>query len=330
MQTLRLVLLYLRARWKVLFASFMCMGVLLVVDFLFARPLAPYLYAAALALACLVVLAVIDFTRFLRRHNTLLRQLALLDEGLYWLPPSRDLIQRDYQQIAHALEIKANAAVTDMEIRQREMEEYYAIWVHQIKTPIAALKLLLEGNAAASTELKKIEQYVEMALSYQKLQGLNMDFIAVNCPLDVIARDAVKRCAILFIQKNIRLTVELPHVLVLTDEKWLGFVIEQILTNAVKYTPAGGEVTIGMQPDEPSTLFIRDTGIGIRAEDLPRLGEKGFTGYNGHMDKRSTGIGLYLSKSILERLGHGIRFVSAPGKGTTVLLQLDRKKLDVE
>ena len=208
-----------------------------------------------------------------------------------------------------------------------EMTDYYTMWAHQIKTPIFALRLLLQENPAvnkeALTELFKIEQYVEMALHYSRLDSDTTDFVIRKTSLDEIVREAVRKYAKLFIRKKIRLDYQPLNIEVLTDEKWLEFVIEQILSNAVKYTPKG---TVSIYMENEDTLIIEDTGIGIRAEDLPRVCERGYTGYNGHSDKRSTGIGLYLCRRVLEQMSHSIEIESEMGKGTRVKIGLITKE----
>lgn len=219
--------------------------------------------------------------------------------------------------------------------------EYYTMWVHQIKTPIAALKLLIEEEAdipgaeeplgadreslqqqrekRRDEELQQlfaIEQYVNMALSYMRLGSETTDFVLRQTDLDEVIRMAVRRYARHFISKKIVLHYEETGARVLTDEKWLGFVIEQLLSNALKYTHEGS-ITIGM---EEGRLTITDTGIGIRAEDLPRVCEKGYTGYNGHANQKSTGIGLYLCSTILKKLGHSFTITSQEGTGTRVMI----------
>lgn len=239
-----------------------------------------------------------------------------------------DQIEEDYQtllQLVHEDKVKA---VNDLENRRKDLMEYYTMWVHQIKTPIAAMQLLLQSedtpkNREAAEELFRIEQYVKMALQYTRLDSETTDFLIQRYNLDDIVREAVRCYARLFIRKKISLNYQPLQVQVLTDEKWLEFVIEQVLSNAVKYTPKGS-VSICMEGS--STLVIEDTGIGIRKEDLPRVCEKGYTGYNGHTDKRSTGIGLYLSKRILEKLSHTIEIESEMGVGTRVKIGLITKE----
>ena len=228
------------------------------------------------------------------------------------------------------LEEKKNQLLRQDRLRS-EMIEYYTLWVHQIKTPIAAMRLILQEedtqlHKEAAAELFKIEQYVEMVLSYLRLGSSSTDFVIRRQELEPIVRQAVRKYAPLFIRRKISLDMGDLQAKVLTDEKWLTFVVEQILSNALKYTPKG---TISIYLEKPCTLVIKDTGIGIAAQDLPRLFQKGFTGYNGREDKRATGLGLYLCRRILGKLGHEIRIESQEGVGTKVKIDLQSVELDV-
>ena len=213
--------------------------------------------------------------------------------------------------------------------KQKDLEEYYGMWVHQIKTPIASLRLLLqqreqEGEMAEEqAELFRIEQYVDMALQYLRIDAEYTDFAFRQVALDEVIRGAIRKYARQFIYKKICLSYQETQVQVLTDEKWMGFVVEQILSNALKYT-AQGTITIKVESklqdsgECAQVLIIEDTGIGIRAEDLPRICEKGYTGYNGHHNQHSTGIGLYLCSRITKKLGHTLLISSQEGIGTKV------------
>ena len=232
------------------------------------------------------------------------------------------------------------------------MTDYYTMWAHQIKTPIFALRLLLqespEENKEKLSELFKIEQYVEMVLGYLRTEDMSSDLKLSHCSLDRIIRDQIHKYAGIFVSKKLTLTYESISQDVLTDEKWLGFVIGQILSNALKYTRTGGiriylEKKLSLDTDDVSisignddcnkvenlTLVIEDTGIGIRAEDIPRIFEKGYTGVNGRDDNRATGIGLYLSNKIMRKLGHRLCITSTEGKGTKVFLEFSGKDLDM-
>ncbi len=203
--------------------------------------------------------------------------------------------------------------------------DYYTLWMHQIKTPIAAMNLMLgEGQTPIKNELFKIEQYVEMALTYLRLNSPETDYVFAEAKVDDIIKKALRKYANLFIMKKISLTYEPTQECALTDEKWLQFVIEQLLSNAIKYTKEGGRITIAC---EEGLLSVSDTGIGIAKEDLPRVFDKGYTGFNGRSHEKSTGIGLYLVKKATEKLGNPIAIESAIGIGTTVILNLKRDNL---
>ena len=176
-------------------------------------------------------------------------------------------------------------------------------------------------------ELFSIEQYVEMALQFSRLSAKSTDFVIGEVSLDKVVREAIHKYARMFVRKKIKLELTSIDTQVLTDEKWLEFVIEQILSNAIKYTAGGTisiyqKITVTDEKKEVKELIIEDTGIGIAPEDLPRIFEKGYTGYNGHADKRSTGIGLYLCRKIMRKLSHEITIESEIGVGTKVHLEM--------
>lgn len=231
-----------------------------------------------------------------------------------------------------ALDADRRAQLTRSQQGYQELVEYYTVWAHQIKTPIAAMRLLLQDadtdeQRALLEQLQSVEQYVEMVLGYLRLESPSSDYVIRNYLLDDIVRQAVRKYASQFIRRKLRLEYTPLNVSVITDEKWLLFVIEQVLSNALKYTRSG---SVSITLEAPKTLCIRDTGIGIAPEDLPRVFEKGFTGCNGRTDKRATGIGLYLCRRILEKLGHTIAITSTVGEGTTVRIGLQQDALEVE
>jgi signal transduction histidine kinase len=231
-------------------------------------------------------------------------------------------IEADYQELIRLLEESRADVISKKDRALTDMTDYYTMWAHQIKTPIAAMRLMLqseqkEQNAGITEQLFKIEQYVEMVLGYLRTESMSGDLVIKSCSLDGIVKQAIKKYAKSFIYKKIMLDYSDLEINVVTDEKWLCFVIEQILSNALKYTNKG-KISIYRDASLPPALVIEDTGIGIQPEDLPRIGEKGFTGYNGHEDKKSTGIGLYLCKKILKSLSHTMIIESEVGVGTRV------------
>lgn len=321
---------YLRRQYKLLLLLAGFVVIFASVFSLYDLPAEAVAYAAALCLALGLALFALGYSRFRARHRELRLLLRQAREKVLPMPPPRGLLEEDYQTLVQALCQDRARLAAENGSRLRDMTDYYTFWVHQIKTPIAALGLLLqerEDSDALEVELLKIEQYVEMVLSYLRLDSGSTDYVLQDCGLDGILRGAVRKLAKMFILKKISLDLRETGKTVLTDEKWLGFVVEQVLSNALKYTPEGGTIRVYGDRD---TVVIADSGIGIRPEDLPRVFEKGFTGYNGRTERKSTGIGLYLSKQVCERLGHGITITSRPGQGTLVRLDLSRGRRVVE
>jgi hypothetical protein len=245
---------------------------------------------------------------------------------------SQTLAEREYREMTEILGRSLRELATEWEKEKKESLDYYSTWVHQIKTPIAVMRMQLQGddteeNRALLAELFRIEQYVEMVLSYIRLGSSQNDFVIKQYELDDIIRQAVRKFAPQFVHERIRLIYEPVSTHVVTDEKWLLFIIEQIISNAIKYSP-NGTVTIAVS--DKQVLSVSDTGIGIAPEDLPRIFEKGFTGYNGRADKKATGLGLYLCRQAAEKLGIRIWAESMPGAGSTFYLDLHREKIVVE
>ena len=290
------------------------------------------LYAAGLCMLAAFFIVGLCFYRYVREHRERIRVLKNIRLEFDGLPESRNPIEQDYQRMLRALGHICEASVTDMEMKRQETLDYYTAWVHQIKTPIAVMRMQLQGedtpeHQALLAELFRIEQYVEMVLSYMRLNSESTDLVIGLYDLDSIIRRAVRKYASQFVQKRLKLVYEPAHVTVLTDEKWLQFVIEQLLSNAVKYTGQGA-VTISVTEDK--VLRIADTGMGIAAEDLPRIFEKGFTGYNGRADRKSTGLGLYLCRQAADKLSAPISVQSVPGEGTVFSVDLHTDFLEVE
>ena len=290
--------------------------------------------ASLLCLCCIGTSfwAVLSFVRFWRKHKILRKMEEAIFVTAEDLPETTTLIEEDYQHLIQRLvrENRQRQAAADSMLE--DLTSYYTLWVHQIKTPIAAMDLLLQAGPDRATEmeieLQKIAQYVDMVLQYLRLDSTAKDLVLQRCQLDAVVRQTVRKYAKLFILKKIQLVFQETKWEVLSDEKWLCFLLEQLLSNALKYTPEGGKISIFL--DGETNLVIADTGIGIAPEDLPRVFEKGFTGNNGRMDKKATGIGLYLCRRVTNLLGHTISIASEPGVGTQVRLGLGRPQFDIE
>jgi len=291
----------------------------------------------AIAYACMLCLFVgligfaFGYLRYCEKHRRLREILRRLDTGLDGLPDPQGRIEADYQAIARALYSRQLRTRSEMDSAMRDMEDYYTLWAHQIKTPIAAMRLLLSDGGSREeklllAELFKTEQYVEMVLQYVRLGSESSDLVLKELNLDGLIRSCLRKYARLFSMKELEFSFEPTGLAVLSDEKWLAFVIEQIFSNSLKYTQKG---KISIYADG-ETLVIEDSGIGIRAEDLPRVCEKGYTGAVGRADKQSTGIGLFLCKSILAKLGHSFQIQSKVGVGTRVLIGFARPHTSFE
>lgn len=280
-------------------------------------------YSAVLCCALALVYGAIDFISYTHRRRKIESIMYSLTEVYEQLPAPRGGMERDYQMLVSALQGENERLSHESDRLARSMTDYYTMWVHQIKTPISALRLLMQsgGNETAMfAELIKIEQYVEMVLLYTRLESHSSDYVLKPYPLDSIIRQAVRKFSRLFILKDIAINYQGTDAVVLTDEKWLLFCVEQLLSNAIKYTEKGG-IFIDVRPD--CALVIRDTGIGIAESDVPRIFDKGFTGYNGRKDQFSSGLGLYLCHRILTNLSHNISVESSTG-GTAVTIDLSR------
>lgn len=296
-----------------------------IVLHLYYLPIEPVLYAAILCLVLAVIITLINFLRFRTKHIALLEMINNISVSKNGLPAPKNIIEEDYIKLIDVLHKEKCEIDSQKSLTISELNDYYTLWVHQIKTPISAIKLLFKSKGINDIELEqqlfKIEQYAEMALQYIRSESDTTDFVIREYSLDAIIRQAIRKYSRLFILKKISLNYTPTDAVVLTDEKWLLFVIEQILSNSLKYTQKG-TISIYMDDKYDLTLIIEDTGKGIDPEDLPRIFEKGYTGYTGRIDKKSTGIGLYLSKKILSRLSHKVYIYSIPDKGTKVLIDL--------
>ena len=326
---------YLKRQWKLLLLLAGAVAVFAAVFALYSLPVEAVAYAGLLCLMLGLVLFALGYSAFLRRHRELEGLLRKVHESVLPLPPPRGVLEADYQALLRAVCADRVRLAAENRDRLEDMTDYYTLWAHQIKTPIAAARLLLQEDPGAvgtevEVELLKIEQYVDMVLGYLRIGSIHADLSPQEVPLEALVRESVKKVSTLFIhQKSTTLQISFLPGTVLTDKKWFSFVLEQILTNAAKYTPRG-TVRVYLAKDSPDTLVVEDTGLGIRAEDLPRIFERGFTGYNGRGGQRSTGLGLYLCHEVLQRLGHTISIRSEPGKGTAVCICFARGTLVVE
>ena len=226
---------------------------------------------------------------------------------------------------------KKNRAIEERE-KLNDLMDYYTLWAHQIKTPIAASSLLVgeiedkKVKNQLEQELFKIESYVNIVLQYLRLESFHEDLVLKKENVEDLVKEIVKKYAIFFIQKGLSLHLHDLDRTIITDRKWFVVILEQVLSNSLKYTSQGG-IEIYFQED---TLYIKDSGLGIQDADLLRVFERGFSGYNGRLTQQSSGLGLYLSKKIADELGHQISIASQVGQGTTVMISFSEKKMIFE
>ncbi|MGG5343465.1 sensor histidine kinase [Enterococcus sp. AZ192] len=303
--------------------------------YLWEIPLEPFFDGAAFTFVCLVLVSIGRFFHYRRVHRELLRmkknpnfhssQLSLLPKG------SRSLLEADYRDLfLTAVAQKEKVEVTSEELNN-QLIDYYSMWSHQIKTPLAALDLLVQAQPEPSSTMKaelfKIEEYLNMMLQYLRMNHVNNDLVIKTLDLDHLIHLTVKKYASFFIQKNLTITIASNLKKVISDEKWFTFILEQILFNAIKYTPNQGEIRIYF---EGESLVIEDTGIGILAEDLPRVFEQGYTGFNGREHQKATGLGLYMSEQIAQKIGLVLTIESEIGNGTKVFIRFPQEQFQVE
>ncbi len=303
---------------------------------LYGLPVAAILYGWVLTIFMVSFATLVRHLIVKRTTAKLERVVVTNDPTLKGLPGPLDSLEACYQQTLSTLINQNRQLKSDSDLNISELMAYYTLWVHQIKTPIAALDLMLqtmpdsEKKRMMQLERFKIEQYVEMALQMIRLDGESSDLVLTAQPLQKLAATTVKKYRSIFIEKQLSLVLDIPEdLMVLTDEKWVSVVLDQVISNALKYTNKG-QIKIYTEGDGPFVLVIQDSGMGIEAHDLPRVFEKGFTGYNGRKDMRATGIGLFLAKRVCTLLGMTIQVTSEVGVGTKVFITFPAKGLSLK
>ena len=332
---MRSFLSYLHSRRRTIAVGIAIGAVFAVLMILYGVPTAAATYAALVCGVIVLAAAAWDILRYMKKRRVLRELQSEILLTLERLPEADDDIEDGYGRLIEMLFDEKNSLVSAADRHSEDASDYFAMWAHQIKTPITAMSLALQSSdlpekGELSEYLQRIEQYVEMALCYVHLDNDESDLVLKTHSLDGIVKQAVRKFGGQFIRRKLTLVYEPLNVDVLTDEKLLLFVIEQVISNALKYTPRGSiEITLESPPEHPDApiLLIRDTGIGIAPEDLPRIFERGFTGNNGRSDKRATGIGLYLCKRICTRLGHTI---SARSDEHGTEIRIDMRAPDVD
>lgn len=324
-----MVLNYLKSRAVFVIILAVCCGVFAVVFAGYSLPTAAVLYAGAICFAVIFTAFIVDFILFVRKVKRLRqcsKEITLTTDNL---PAAADFIEKEYAEMLEILFDEKAKTASETAQKLADLSDYYTVWAHQIKTPIAAARLILQSECDVnelSEQIRRIEEYTQMAMCYARLTSESTDFVIREISADELVRGEIRKFSSQFIRKKLALDFKPAGKTVVSDEKWLGFVIGQVISNAVKYTNSGG---IEIYFEEPQTLCVKDTGIGVSPEDLPRIFEKGYTGLNGRIDEKASGIGLYLCDKICRNLGHKIT-AESDKNGTVIRIFLTREEINFE
>ena len=321
---------FIRSRVITLVCIIIAAAIFAVVLSLYNLPSEPVLYALLLSLAAVTAIGAVTFIKAYRKHNILTRLANEITVSADNLPKAISADDKDYGRLIRTLSDYCISLKEKSANSLQATNEYYTMWVHQIKTPISAMRLMLqsedsESNRRLSDELMKIEQYVDMALCYVRLESSGNDLVIKHYSLDDIVKKSVRKFSTQFIGKKLSLDYKELDTDVLTDEKWLSFIIEQLLSNAIKYTPDGGQIDIKLMKTQHDSVIINisDNGIGIPQEDIAHLFERFYrVEKSRNQDAGGTGLGLAIAKELVEAHGGSIKIDSVLGQGTSVTIEL--------
>ena len=319
---------YIKKNLKIYLLLIVFIFIFVLIFYLYNLPFECLFYGGLLCFLVSLIASIIDYNNYRKSYIDLKYLETNILSSMEDLPKSLDIRVECYQKIIERLHNEVERLKIEDNKKMEDLADYYSMWIHQIKTPIAAMNFLLDNEETDvkvfKQELFKIERYVEMVLTYIRLGSETSDYVITSIDLDEVVRENIKKYATLFINKKIKLNYVSHETYVISDKKWLGFAFEQLLSNAIKYTKSGGEISINISE---SKLIIEDNGIGIYEEDLPRIFEQSFTGLNGRYEKKSSGLGLYLCKKTLDKLQHKIEITSEVNKGTKVKVSFPKKDI---
>lgn len=319
---------YIKKNLKIYLLLIVFIFIFVLIFYLYNLPFESLFYGGLLCFLVFLIASIMDYNNYRKSYIDLKHLESNILNSMEDLPKSLDIRVEYYQKIIERLHNEVEKLKIEDNKKMEGLVDYYSMWIHQIKTPIAAMNFLLDNEEidvkAFRQELFKIERYVEMVLTYIRLGSETSDYVITSINLDEVVRENIKKYATLFINKKIKLNYVSHETYVISDKKWLGFAFEQLLSNAIKYTKSGGEISINISE---SKLIIEDNGIGIYEEDLPRIFEQSFTGLNGRYEKKSSGLGLYLCKKTLDKLQHKIEITSEVNKGTKVIVSFPKKEM---
>lgn len=319
---------YLKRRFIKLLMLFLFFAIFSLSLALYHITIEAVIYPAVLCIVLFIAYIILSSRTAYKKHMHLTSLTSLPDDVVDRLSVYTAQDDEDYRAIIEQLMAQCDTLRTEMLKKESDGNDYYTMWVHQIKIPIAAMKLRLQNkddelSRSLSEELQRIESYTDMVLTYQRLDSESTDYVFAEYALENIVKPVIKKFASQFIRRRIRVSFIPPSpdsAVILTDAKWLSFVLEQLISNSLKYTPDGGLIEIDCSSRQ--RIAVRDNGIGIPEHDIPRIFERGFTGNAGRSGASSSGIGLYLTQRICDSLGYGIKVESKVGEGTAVTLDV--------
>lgn len=297
-------------------------AILFVFVILYRIPIEVILYPFILTIVFVLIVLLFDYVKYKEKVNKIIQICNDISSCYSVEINNKNIFDEYYLDIINELLKENRKQVSQFQKKVSDVNDYFSIWVHQIKTPIASMKLKIDNEQMdllqLASDLNRIDHYVDLVLSFLKFDEEKIDLYFRKTDVDKIMRESLKKFSNDFIIKKIRLDYKLSKREVLTDEKWLSFVFDQLLSNALKYTDKG---TITIYYDGDSCLCIKDSGIGIALADMERLFEKGFTGYNGRQYKKASGIGLYMCKRMCDKLNIAISIESVVNEYTLVKLK---------
>lgn len=242
--------------------------------------------------------------------------------------------QRIYYELIKKIYDEQNVKINKLYEEKKDNLEFITSWVHEVKTPISVSRLVIQSSdsknidevlSSIEDEIDKIDNYVEQALYYSRIDSFSEDYFINELNLQKLMKELVKKHAKTFISKRIGIELGELDENISSDKKWLLFIIDQVMSNSLKYTKEGGKINISLEKDvKEKRLIIKDNGIGIKSEDIERVFDKGFTGFNGREYTKSTGMGLYLAKKLARKLGHDISIESVYGEYTKVTIHFPK------
>lgn len=300
--------------------------------FLYENKIESILYSTILVTFLWIIFGSYDFYQYVIRYEYLYQCRNTIEYQMEDIGENLSLMEKEYQTLLIRLNQKRKDYFAQSEQEKIELEDYFTLWVHQMKLPIAAMKIMLEteelpDKKLLKSELFRIEQYSSMVLAYIRMNSIDTDYQIETCDLDQMIRQSIRTFASEFIRKKIACDFKETKIQLITDEKWFVFVLEQILSNSLKYTKTG---TVSIYSQDENTLVVEDTGSGMEFGDCVRSFEKGYTGRNGRSDKKASGLGLYLCKNILNKLSHDIQIESKIGVGTKVKIRWEKERMMIE